>query len=219
MGKYKGIIFDLDGTLLDTIQDISDSVNEVLTLYGYPNFNYDEYKLKVGNGLRNLFINSVPEGTDDIILEDSYKLFLESYDKNYQNKTLPYEGIVEMLDEIDRMGIKIAINSNKRNDYTYKLALKFFENVSFVAIYGERNDIPRKPDPTAAIEILKFMDLEPEEVLYIGDSKTDIMTSTNAGMDGMGVLWGFRSYEELNKYGAKYIVSSPMEIVNIVKKG
>lgn len=217
MGKYKGIIFDLDGTLLDTIQDISDSANEVLTLYGYPNFTYDEYKLKVGNGLRNLFENSVPKGTDNQVLEEAYKLFLESYDKNYQNKTLPYEGIEEMLDEIDKMGIKIGINSNKKNDYTYKLAMKFFKSIPFVAIFGERNDIPRKPNPTATLEILKFMDFTPDEVLFIGDSKTDIITATNAGMDGMGVLWGFRSYEELNKYGAKYIVSSPKEVVNIFK--
>ena len=217
MGKYKGIIFDLDGTLLDTIQDISDSANEVLTLYGYPNFSYDEYKLKVGDGLKNLFRNSVPDGIDDNTFEEAYRLFLKTYNKNYQNKTIPYKGIVEMLEEIDKMGIKIGINSNKKNEYTYKLAIKFFIRVPFIAIFGERNDIPRKPDPTAAKEILKDMDLQPEEVLYVGDSKTDIMTATNAGMDGMGVLWGFRSFEELNKYGAKYIVSNPEEIVNIVR--
>lgn len=217
MGKYKGVIFDLDGTLLNTIEDISDSVNEVLTLYGYPNFTYDEYKLKIGNGLRNLFEKSVPKGTDNKVLEEAYKLFIETYDKNYQNKTLPYEGIEEVLEEIDKLGIKIGINSNKKNDYTYNLAMKFFKRIPFVAIFGERNDIPRKPDPTAALEILKFMELKPEEVLYIGDSKTDLMTATNARLDGMGVLWGFRSFEELDKYGAKYIVSSPKEIVNIVK--
>lgn len=217
--RYKGVIFDLDGTLIDTIEDISDSVNEVLTIYGYPNHSYEDFKLKVGKGFKDLIKKSFPKDADEKIIENGVSLFVESYNKNYQNKTKPYEDVEEVLKELHKMGIKIGVNSNKRNDYTNQLITKCFNVIPFVAILGEREGIPKKPDPMSALEIAKLMNLNPSEILYIGDTKTDISTSKNAGMDSIGVLWGFRSFEELESHGATYIISNAMEILDIVKGG
>lgn len=218
MTKYKGIIFDLDGTLLDTIDDLGDSMNEVLQIYNNPIFTNEEYKLKIGGGFKGLMQNSFPEATDLEIIKEATLLFSNIYDGKYINKTKPYRGIDDILDELNKMGIKIGINSNKKDKYTNSLADKFFKRIPFIAIYGERQGIPRKPDPTSALEIIQLMGLKPEEVLYIGDSKVDIMTAKNAGIDSVGVLWGFRNYDELSKHGATYIISDAKEILNIINK-
>lgn len=217
MTKYKGIIFDLDGTLLDTIDDLGDSMNEVLKTYNHPIFTMEEYKMKIGGGFKGLALNSFPEDTDLDTIEEAILLFSEIYDSRYLNKTQPYKDIDYILDELKKIGIKIGINSNKRDSYTNDLADKFFKRISFVAVYGEREWIPKKPDPTSALEIIQLMGLKAEEVLYVGDSMVDIMTANNAGIESVGVLWGFRDYEELSKYGATYIVSDPKEILTIVK--
>jgi len=216
MKKYRGVIFDLDGTLLDTIDDISDSMNDVLKQYSHPTFTSEEYKLKIGGGFKNLALNSFPKGTLEKIINESIELFANMYDKRYMNKSKPYEGIDELLDILVDKDIKLGVNSNKRNDYTNNLVNNFFQKIPFVAVYGECKDIPTKPDPTLVLKITKAMDLKPEEILYVGDTNTDMMTAGNAGIDSVGVLWGFRSYEELNKYGAKYIISNPKELLDII---
>lgn len=217
MKRYKGIIFDLDGTLLDTIDDLSESMNEVLKTYNYPTFTSEEYKLKIGGGFRGLVLNSFPEYTDLDRIDEAIILFSNIYHTRYLNKTKPYEGIDYILDELNDMGLKLGINSNKKDEYTNNLTNKFFERIPFIAIYGERDGISKKPDPTAALDIIKLMQLKPEELLYIGDSMVDIMTAKNSGIDSVGVLWGFRSYEELSKYGANYIISDPKEILEIIQ--
>ncbi len=216
MRKYKGIIFDLDGTLLDTIEDLGDSMNEVLEILGYPTYNMDQYKIMVGGGFRGLSINCLPDGIDEGTISKTIELFAESYDKKYLNKTKPYDGIDYLLDELVAKGIVLAVNSNKRNDYTNILTDKFFSRIPFVRVYGEREGLPKKPNAYTALEIWRDMGLRLDEILYIGDTKTDIETANNAGMDSVGVLWGFRDYEELSKYGASYIVSKPEEILELV---
>lgn len=217
MTKYKGIIFDLDGTLLDTIDDLGDSMNEVLKRYNYPTFTSEEYKLKVGGGFKGLVLNSFPEGTDLDIVEEATLLFSNIYDTRYLNKTKPYNGIDYILDELSKIGIKIGINSNKKVEYTNNLIIKFFNRIPFIAIYGERKGILIKPNPTSALEIIQLMNLKPEEILYIGDSMVDIMTANNAGVHSIGVLWGFRNHEELSKSGATYIISDAKEILSIIQ--
>lgn len=217
MTTYKGIIFDLDGTLLDTIDDLGDSMNEVLKTYNYPTFTSEEYKLKVGGGFKGLVLNSFPEGTDSDIIEEATLLFSKIYDTRYLNKTKPYEGIDNILDELNKMGIKIGINSNKKDEYTNTLTIKFFNRIPFIAIYGERKGITNKPNPASVLEIIQLMNLKPEEVLYIGDTKVDIMTAKNADIHSVGVLWGFRNHEELSNYGATYIISDPKEILSIIQ--
>ena len=216
MKKYKGIIFDLDGTLLDTIEDLGDSMNEVLEILGYPTYNMDQYKIMVGGGFRGLAINCLPDDVDEDTISKTIGLFAETYDKKYLNKTKPYDGIDYLLDKLVAKGIVLAVNSNKRNDYTNILTDKFFSRIPFVRVYGEREGLPKKPNAYTALEIWRAMGLDIDELLYIGDTKTDIETANNAGMDSVGVLWGFRDYEELIKYGASYIVSKPEEILELV---
>ena len=211
--KYKGIIFDLDGTLLDTIDDLGDSMNEVLKILGYPTFSMDEYKIKVGGGFRGLAINCLPNDIDEDTISKTVVLFAEVYDNKYINKTKPYDGIHELLDELVSRDILIAVNSNKRNDYTNILTKKFFGEIPFVKVFGERENLPKKPDPYTALEIITDMGLKIDEVIYVGDTRTDIETANNGGMDSIGVLWGFRDYDELSRYGATYIVERPEEIL------
>lgn len=216
MKQYKGVIFDLDGTVLNTIEDLSDSVNEVLLQYGHPTHNYDEYKLKIGRGFRNLLEVSFPaDSWDEHVIDDALKMFLKFYDKKYMDKTAPYEGINQMLIALKNKNIKIAVNSNKRTDYTNNLIKKHFANIDFVDIIGERAGVPKKPNPISALEIADKMMLSPEEILYVGDSGTDMMTGKNAQMDTVGVLWGFRDHKELKENEATYIVDTASEIVDL----
>ena len=213
--KYKGVIFDLDGTILDTISDLGNSVNNTLEKYGQPLHSYEEYKKKIGWGFRDLIKRSFPGMTEEIILDQALKDFLEIYDSSYMNDTKPYDGIHEVLKTLLANNIKIGVNSNKRNDYTNKLVEKFFSDIDFFGVFGERSNIPKKPAPDSALEIAELMDLSPAEILYIGDSKTDILTGHNAGMASAGVLWGFRDKEEFEENNADYIISAPYEILEL----
>ena len=216
MRKYKGIIFDLDGTLINSIEDIVDSMNEVLNEYGMATFTLEEYKTKIGSGIRNLVKRSLPENTKEEEIDEAVKLYEKFYEKNYLNKTKAYEGIDELLEKLVEMDIKLGINSNKKDNYTKELAKKIFKNIPFIKVFGEREGIPIKPDTTTMLEIVEAMELQPEEVLYIGDSDVDMITGKNANMDTVGVELGFRSKEELISSGATYIISTPKDLLDII---
>lgn len=219
MRRYKGIIFDLDGTLLDTIQDLTDSVNEVMEEMGYPLHSPEDYKKKVGNGFRKLVERSLPEDArDEKTVDRAVSAFVEAYDRRYMDKTAPYEGILDLLAVLCEKGIAVGVNSNKRSDYTNALIQKFFAHIPFVDVYGEREGIPKKPDPAGALELLKLMGLKKDEVLYIGDSDTDMLTGKNAGLDTVGVSWGFRGRKELEAYGGTYVVDRPDEIPGLLER-
>lgn len=217
--EYKGVIFDLDGTLINTLADLAGSVNEALEKMGYPVWKTEDYRLKVGRGFRNLMENSVPETVreDDVVIDQMLQYFVAAYDRKYMEKSRPYEGIEAMLSELVKGGVQIAVNSNKRTDYTEKLIAKLFPETPFVGVFGERKGVPKKPDPASALELCSMMGLKPEQVLYVGDSSTDIKTGKNAGMDTIGVVWGFRGYEELYENGASYIVQTAEDILRIVR--
>jgi len=217
MTKYSGVIFDLDGTLVYTIEDIGDSMNEVLKIYNLDTFSYEEYKQKIGRGLRRLVINSFPEDTIESTIDEALETLYKVYAKKYLNKSKPYDGIRDLLCILNKKGLKLAVNSNKKDEYTKNIINKFFDNIPFTNIYGEREGIPNKPNPTSTLEIAKNMNLEPSEILFIGDSEVDILTATNANMDSVGVLWGFRDYDVLKKSGAKYMVSDWKEILDIIE--
>ena len=207
---YKGIIFDLDGTLINTLEDLADSVNEALEQMGYPTWKTEDYRLKIGRGFRRLVENSVPEDVkeDEAVIEQMIGFFVEAYDRRYLNKSHPYEGIDELLDKLTAKGIFLAVNSNKRTDYTEKLIDKLFHRIPCV---------PKKPDPAGALELCERMGLSPEQVLYVGDSGTDMETGKNAGMDTIGVGWGFRGFPELKENGAVYLAETVQDILDIVE--
>ncbi len=217
--EYKGIIFDLDGTLIDTLEDLADSVNEALERMGYPVWPVEAYRFKVGRGFRNLMENSVPETVreDGGVIDRMLGFFVEAYDRRYMNKSHPYEGVDELLDGLVGKGIFLAVNSNKRTDYTEKLIDKLFGRIPFVGVFGERAGVPKKPDPAGALELCGRMGLEPGEVLYVGDSGTDMKTGRNAGMDTVGVGWGFRGFPELEENGAVYLAETVQDILSLVE--
>lgn len=214
--KYKGIIFDLDGTLLYTIEDISDSMNEVLIEYGRDVFTYEEYKQKIGGGFRNLVLNSFGRDTDGKLVDEALKKLEAIYSKNYMNKTKAYDGIVQMLETLIEKNIKMAINTNKRDDYSKALANELFKGIDFIDIIGQDDNWEIKPNPYGANIIMEKMELERKDIIYVGDSNVDILTSKNAGMDSIGVEWGYRGEKELKQFGATYIAYTPKDILDVV---
>ena len=214
----KGIIFDLDGTLLDTINDLGDSVNEALQDLNHPTHEIEAYKLKVGHGFRSLMVNSLPEGADDSEVDKCLASFLKHYDRLYMHKTAPYKGIEELLLNLEKRGIKLAVNSNKREDYTRNLIAHAFKDIEFVDVVGQRENQAKKPDPWGANYIIGKMGLTKDEVVYIGDSNTDIKTAINAGLSSIGVDWGFRGHKELEEAGADYIAYQAKDILDIIEK-
>lgn len=214
--KYKGLIFDLDGTLLYTLEDIGDSMNYVLNKYNMKEFSYEEYRQKIGGGFRNLVLNSLEKNKDHFIVDEMLKELEYVYSKNYLNKTKAYDGIVEVLEDLKSKNFKLAINTNKRDDYSKVLAREIFKNIEFIEIIGQSDKWDIKPDPFAANKIIDKMNLRKEEVIYIGDSNVDILTAKNTGIDSIGVAWGYRGEDELKNYGADYIAYRPSDIIDLV---
>lgn len=214
----KGLIFDLDGTLIDSIKDITTSVNLALKEYGYKKVSLDFVKKNTGKGFRMLIKDSLPEVKDDKLIDEITALYTIKYSEHYNDKTDAYEGIKETLTLLQEKGIKLAINSNKKDLYTKNLMKKIFPNINFIAVYGEREGIKNKPDPTSANEIVDLMKLDKSEVLYVGDSEVDIRTSKNANLKSIGCKWGFRKEETLIKEGATYIIDKPKQIIDIIER-
>ena len=213
----KGLIFDLDGTLLNTIKDIGDSVNAMLEDYGFKTHSIDEYRLMVGNGFNDLIYKALPSSASENKQLEGLEKFLYYYNLNYMNSSLPYDGIVELLKELEKRGIKLGVNSNKREDYTVSLLEAYLKDIHFIKVVGQK-DQPKKPDPLGARQIIEAMGAKEEEVLYVGDSKTDMMTAKNANLRSIGVLWGFRDEKELLLNGADYIAKKPLDILKIIEE-
>lgn len=212
------IIFDLDGTLLDTVADLAKSVNYALNLCGFPTHKTEDYRLFIGNGINNLFERALPAGkkTSENVLEIR-KHFLEYYHQHSAELTVPYAGITELLEKLQANGLKLAIASNKYQAGTEELIHRFFPQIHFIAIFGQREGIPVKPDPTIIQEILNIAQLSNSETLYIGDSGVDMQTANHAGVEALGVTWGFRPRAELEAFRPKYIVNEANDIWEILK--
>lgn len=216
---YKGVIFDLDGTVLDTIEDIKDALNEALGKMGYfHSYSNEETMLMVGSGFKVLIERAVPENTSDEDVEKVLHYFIEAYDKCYAKKTKAFSDIREVLGTMMDKGIKLAINSNKQDDFTKALIAKCFNDINWTAVIGYRNNHKKKPDPEAVFEIAKLMNLPLNELLYVGDSDVDIMTGHNAGIDTILVSWGYRPLEIAKKTKPKYIANNPEEMLEIIIK-
>ncbi|HKL80133.1 MAG TPA: HAD family hydrolase [Mobilitalea sp.] len=213
--KYNTIIFDLDGTLLNTLDDLRDSLNDILTQKGYSTRNYEEVKRFVGNGVRNLVRLSVPEQCTEEEVDQCLLEFKEHYKSNMQNKTRPYIGIIELLLDLNRYNYKLAIVSNKYDAAVKSLAKTYFNNLIPVAI-GESLEIKRKPAPDSVFEAVKELGSDLEQTIFVGDSETDIQTAKNAGIPCIGVTWGFRCREVLRAAGADYLIDTPKELLTLI---
>lgn len=215
--RYKAVIFDLDGTLLNTIEDLADSMNAVLARYGYPTHDIQSYKYFIGSGIRNLVYEALPpEKRDEAIISTCMAGMKEEYGKRWADKTRPYDGIPELLDALAVKNIKLSVLSNKPHEMTKLAVEKLLSKWTFDAVYGERAGVPRKPDPAAALEISKALGIPPHEFLYVGDSGIDMKTANSSGMYAVGVLWGFRSAEELQNAGAKTLIKKPLDLLTLL---
>jgi len=210
------LIFDLDGTLLDTVADLAASTNYALDQCGFAKHETSAYKFFIGNGINKLFERVLPEGekTQDNILQIR-RYFLDYYGEHNADLTSPYPGISDMLLALQKSGIKLAVASNKYQQGTEKLVHRFFPEINFTAIFGQRENIPTKPDPTIVYDILSVAQVEKQQVLYIGDSGVDMLTAQNSGIESVGVTWGFRPRSEMEEYSPAYIVDQPAEIIDI----
>jgi phosphoglycolate phosphatase len=216
--KYKAIIFDLDGTLINSIPDIADSMNEVLLQYGYPQYNHNQYKYFVGNGIRKLVERCVPpEYSTPENIENVFRTMIEVYSDNCTNKTTVYDGIPELLDELSAKRIKMAILSNKTDSITQKIYNKLFYNNYFDIVLGSTNDFPKKPNPKSALFVAENLFVSPDKVFYLGDTSIDMETACAAGFFPAGAFWGFRPAEELTSFGAKFIAKTPNDCLRFFR--
>lgn len=216
MRMKKLIIFDLDGTLLNTIADLAQSTNHALQVLGYPTHEESAYNFMVGNGINKLFERALPEGekSEENVLRVR-KEFIPYYDVHNADKSQPYPGIPELLEQIQEKGMQLAVASNKYQAATEKLIAHYFPNIRFTAVFGQREGINVKPDPTVVFDILKIAQVAKEEVLYVGDSGVDMQTAANAGVTACGVTWGFRPRAELESFHPAHVVEQASEIAAI----
>ena len=216
----KFIIFDLDGTLIDTIEDIANACNYALRQCGCPERRLDEYNMLVGRGIDNLFRGALPEGmkSEDMVTR-MREHFVPYYNLHKCDFSHPYDGIIELLDRLSAEGIRFAVASNKYQDGTEQLVRNLFGRYDFVKILGERKGKPIKPDPLIVQEAMEGIPgINIDEVLYCGDSNVDMQTGINAGVKTVGVTWGFRSREELQAYDPYALIDHPSELIQIISK-
>ena len=212
--KHRAVLFDLDGTLLNTLQDIANSVNKGLRQLGFPQHELDAYKYLVGEGRTVLATLALPENhRDEVTIHNLLDYINEEYALHWADNTRPYPGIPELLDALSADGIKIAVLSNKADDLTKTNVSMMLSQWHFASIVGADSSVPNKPDPTSALHIASHLNIKPAEFLYLGDSGIDMQTANRAGMYPIGALWGFRSTAELLDSGAKALIEHPLELL------
>ena len=215
---FSAVIFDLDGTLANTLEDIADNMNSVLVEKGFPVHSYGDYCFFVGNGLKNLVARSLPESerTDEMI-DSCYARMLEEYSKNYINKTRLYDGIPELLDILSDRDVKMAVLSNKDNVLTQKICSELLCGWKFAAVLGADARFQRKPNPESALYLAEHIGVAPADISYLGDSDVDMKTAVAAGFYPVGAGWGFRPKQELLENGAKIVIEHPLELIKLLK--
>lgn len=211
------ILFDMDGTLLNTIDDISDSVNATLTHFNYPTRLLDEIKSFVGNGARNLIVLALSKDVATSEVDTVLDYYLEHYKLNIQNKTAPYEDIMTTLSTLHQLNYQLGILSNKPDNGVKELNSQYFSNYISHA-FGEVATINKKPSKDGVLRAIKEMNCKLDQVIYVGDSEVDVLTAKNSGIPCIACSWGFRSKEELMRYNPEYIIDSPLEIISIMKQ-
>ncbi len=222
MSNFQSVIFDLDGTLIDSVPDIANACNAALAQRNHPLHNYEEYKQLIGKGLRNLCERALPsDQQNETEIEACHEILMNHYLAHPCDETKVYEGIAEVLEKLHTAGLKMAILSNKADVLTSLIIEKLGLSKHFTIVSGLRKEFPRKPNPESGLWILSELskaagkNIQPEEVLYIGDSGVDMQTANNCGFFALGVTWGFRSEEEIRENGASRIARRPEEIIDI----
>lgn len=213
--KYKLVIFDLDGTILNTLEDLTDSLNFALSCSGYPNHSIDAVRSFVGNGIKNLIKKAMPKEKTETEIQNVHKVFTDYYKIHCANKTAPYPGIIDIIKKLRKVNIKTAVISNKADYAVQNLCKKYFDGM-FDYAAGERESIAKKPAPDAVFEVLHKLNINKTDTVIIGDSEVDILTAKNAGVDCIAVAWGFRDVNVLKEYGANIIIKTPKELLNIL---
>ena len=217
MESFRAVLFDMDGTLLDTLADIGNSVNRVLSVNGFPIHPLESYQYFVGDGSSILIEKALPpKYRNPETIAHCLKAYQEDYGRNWRTDTHLYEGISELLDGLVEAGLRMSILSNKYHQFTVQCAEAFLNRWPFDVVFGIRNRVPKKPDPAGAIEISTILNIPPAEFLYVGDTSVDMQTAVSAGMFPVGVLWGFRLKDELVSSGAKMIISHPQELLKMI---
>jgi phosphoglycolate phosphatase len=213
----KAVLFDLDGTLLDTLEDIADAANKVLAEHNFPPHNTDDYRTFVGEGVTMLMTRAIPyPNKHRDTIEACSKAFQETYKVHWNKKTKPYAGVAGMLDELTARNLPLAVLSNKPDDFTKKCVAELLHKWTFRIVQGARSNIPSKPDPTAALHMADTLGIPPANILYLGDTGTDMQTAVRAGMFPVGALWGFRTREELQSHGAQALIEQPQELLTLL---
>lgn len=210
--QYKLAIFDMDGTILNTLEDLTDSLNASLVAHDLPTRTLEEVRCFVGNGIHRTIELGVPDGSSDELIEQVYDYFTPYYQTHCKIKTGPYTGIVSLLQELRANNIKTAVVSNKADAAVHKLCVEFFPGL-FDYEVGDKPDNRRKPAPDSVNEVLSALSIQPSDAIYIGDSEVDLATAKNSNLDCIGVAWGFRGYDFLAEQGAKKIAKTPNDVL------
>jgi len=211
----KAIIFDLDGTLVDSLEDLVDSINYCLGVLGMPLHKTEDYQMMIGTGSRELCRKALPPEHADLT-DKLLEMNLVRYAQHCFDKTKPYPGIVEALDELACRNLRLAVLSNKPDSFVKLMSRQLFGPDCFEVIMGQQDGLPTKPDPAGVLDILGQMQVAPDEAIYVGDSGTDMQTATAAEMCPVGVSWGFRDHAELLAGGAKHIINNPSELLELL---
>lgn len=214
--QNKVIIFDLDGTLIDSIKDISICANKVLEELNHPTHKMEDFKYFIGDGAKELMRRCLPQNLEDEHVEEALALFKNYYSNNIHNNTKPFDGINELLEQLQEKGYSLNVLSNKPHEFTVQYVNNLFSNFSFDEVHGQKDGFPRKPSPEGALKIAQSLKTEPQEIYYIGDTSTDMQTAKNSNMIAIGVLWGIRDEDELRKNGADYIITEPKQLLDII---
>lgn len=214
--NYDTILFDLDGTLLNTLNDLADSVNAVMRKEGYQQRTKEEIREFIGDGLKTLMERSLPLGTSEEEILRCLAMFREIYLRNMQNQTKPYDEIPTVLKRLKEMGIKVGVVSNKADEATKEMCKHYFQGDVDVAI-GDNQERKKKPDPDNVYAALQQLDSDKDKTLYVGDSNIDVITAKNAGLRCVGVTWGYRSRETLLEAGADHIIDKPNQLITLVE--